>query len=123
MDEAAVTRIRPGDRAMFINDGADAAPLHLRVQEVDRDASRVLTRPELAAQAGGHLMAREKNGQLVPERAVYRVTLVMADGETLPEALNHKTVRGTVTVHARAEAPGLRYMRQASAVLVREFGF
>ncbi len=123
LDEAAVPRIRPGDRAMFINDGADAAPLKLRVQEVDRDASRVLTRPELAAQAGGHLMAREKNGQLVPERAVYRVTLVLAEGQTLPEALNRKTLRGTVTVHARAEAPGLRYMRQASAVLVREFGF
>ena len=108
---------------MFINDGADAAPLQLRVQEVDRDASRVPMRPELAAQAGGHMMAREKNSRLVPEHAVYRVTLVLADGETLPEALNHKTVRGTVTVHARAEAPGLRYMRQASAVLVREFGF
>jgi putative peptide zinc metalloprotease protein len=123
LDEAAVPRIRPGDRAMFINDGADAAPLQLRVQEVDRDASRVLTRPELAAQAGGHLMAREKNAQLVPERAVYRVTLVLAEGQTLPEALNRKTLRGTVTVHARAEAPGLRYVRQASAVLVREFGF
>jgi putative peptide zinc metalloprotease protein len=83
----------------------------------------VLARPELAAQAGGHLMAREKNGQLVPERAVYRVTLVLAEGQTLPEALNRKTLRGTVTVHARAEAPGLRYLRQASAVLVREFGF
>jgi putative peptide zinc metalloprotease protein len=123
LDEAAVPRIRPGDLAMFINDGADTAPLQLRVQEVDRDASRVLTRPELAAQAGGHLMAREKNGQLVPERAVYRVTLVLAEGQTLPEALNRKTLRGTVTVHARAEAPGLRYLRQASAVLVREFGF
>ena len=108
---------------MFINDGADAAPLQLRVQEVDRDASRVPTRPEPAAQAGGHLMAREKNGQLVPERAVYRVTLVLAEGQALPEAMNRQTLRGTVTVHARAEAPGLRYVRQASAVLVREFGF
>jgi putative peptide zinc metalloprotease protein len=123
MDEAAVTRIRPGDRAMFINDGADAAPLPLRVQAVDRDASRVLARPELAAQAGGHLMAREKNGQLVPERAVYRVTLELQQGTTLPAALSRQTVRGHIAIHARAEAPGLRYVRQASAVLVREFGF
>jgi putative peptide zinc metalloprotease protein len=123
LDEEAVQRIRPGDGAMFINDGADAAPLPLRVQAVDRDASRVLARPELAAQAGGHLMAREKNGQLVPERAVYRVTLELQQGETLPAALSRQTVRGHITIHARAEAPGLRYVRQASAVLVREFGF
>jgi putative peptide zinc metalloprotease protein len=123
LDEEAVQRIRPGDGAMFINDGADAASLPLRVQAVDRDASRVLARPELAAQAGGHLMAREKNGQLVPERAVYRVTLELQQGETLPAALSRQTVRGHITIHARAEAPGLRYVRQASAVLVREFGF
>ena len=123
LDEEAVQRIRPGDRAMFINDGADAAPLPLRVQAVDRDASRVLARPELAAQAGGHLMAREKNGQLVPERAVYRVTLELPQGETLPADLSRQTLRGHITIHARAEAPGLRYVRQASAVLVREFGF
>jgi putative peptide zinc metalloprotease protein len=123
LDEEAVQRIRPGDGAMFINDGADAAPLPLRVQAVDRDASRVLARPELTAQAGGHLMAREKNGQLVPERAVYRVTLELQQGETLPAALSRQTVRGQITIHARAEAPGLRYVRQASAVLVREFGF
>jgi putative peptide zinc metalloprotease protein len=123
LDEEAVQRIRPGDGAMFINDGADAAPLPLRVQAVDRDASRVLARPELAAQAGGHLMAREKNGQLVPERAVYRVTLELQQGTTLPAALSSQTVRGHITIHARAEAPGLRYVRQASAVLVREFGF
>jgi hypothetical protein len=31
--------------------------------------------------------------------------------------------RGSLTVHAQAEAPALRYARQAGAVLVREFGF
>lgn len=123
LDEDAVQRIRAGDQAMFINDGADAAPLRLHVQEVDRDASRVLARPELAAQAGGHLMVREKHGQLVPERAVYRVTLALVDGQGPPAEIHRQTLRGTVTVHARAEAPGWRYVRQASAVLVREFGF
>jgi CRP-like cAMP-binding protein len=73
--------------------------------------------------AGGHLMAREKNGQLVPERAVYRVSLAIQQGETLPADLSRQTLRGHITIHARAEAPGLRYVRQASAVLVREFGF
>ena len=123
LDEEAVQRVRAGDHAIFINDGADAAPLRLRVQSVDRDASRVLARPELAAQAGGHLLVREKNGLLVPERAIFRVTLVLDDAGARLPALHGRTLRGTVTVHARSEAPGWRYVRQASAVLVREFGF
>ena len=78
--------------------------------------------PELATAAGGHVMARDKQGQLVPEHAVYRVTLALAEGAT-PAVLAGQSWRGTVTTHTRAEAPGLRYARQAGAVLVRELGF
>jgi hypothetical protein len=41
----------------------------------------------------------------------------------LPPALDAHVWRGRVTIHARAEAPATRYLRQASAVLVRELGF
>jgi putative peptide zinc metalloprotease protein len=122
LEESDVQRIATGDRALFVTDGVSSAPLALKVLEVDRDATRVLPRPELATAAGGHVMAREKQGQLVPEHAVYRVTLALADGGT-PTALTRQSWRGTLTIHARAEAPGLRYARQAGAVLVRELGF
>ena len=122
LDEDDLARVREGDRAIFITDGVSGPTLTLTVQALDRDASRVLPRPELAAPAGGHVLAREKNGQIVPERAVYRVTL-RVNGEQAPEMLARHSWRGHITIHARAEAPGWRTLRQAGAVLVREFGF
>jgi putative peptide zinc metalloprotease protein len=94
---------------------------HLKVVAVDRDASRVLPRPELAAHLGGHVLTREKSGQLVPERAVYRVALSVDDPAAAEWAV--QSWRGHVTIHARWEAPGWRYVRQALAVVIRELGF
>ena len=39
------------------------------------------------------------------------------------EALAMQSWRGKLILHGRSEAPGLRYLRQAAAVWVREFGF
>ena len=122
LDESSMPRVKPGDQAVFITDGAATAALTLTVAEVDRDAARVLPRGELAAQAGGHILTREKSGQLLPERAIYRVTLSVDAGQA-PAALAQQSWRGTVTIHASSQAPGLRVMRQAAAVLVRELGF
>jgi putative peptide zinc metalloprotease protein len=122
LEEQDLARVRVGDRARFYQDGAGAPPLEMRVQAVDRDASRTLGRPELAAPSGGHVLVREQGGQLVPERAVFRVVLA-PEGAALPAALASHVWRGKVTIHAQAEAPAQRYLRQAGAVLVREFGF
>jgi putative peptide zinc metalloprotease protein len=122
LEEQDIARVDVGDRAVFLQDGLGAPPLELRVQAIDRDASRTLPRPELAAQGGGHVLVREQAGQLVPERAVFRVQLApAASGLPMPPAT--RVWRGSLTVHAQAEAPALRYARQAGAVLVREFGF
>ncbi|MFY7948461.1 MAG: HlyD family secretion protein, partial [Gemmatimonas sp.] len=122
LDEQDIARVSAGDRAVFFQDGLGAPPLALTVQAVDRDASHTLGRPELAAQNGGHVAVRAQAGQLIPERAVFRVQLAPAVAAA-PEALSGHVWRGRVTIHARAEAPALRYLRQASAVLVRELGF
>ena len=89
------------------------------------DASRTLPRPELAAHLGGHVLTREKAGQLVPERAVYRVLLDVApdDAETGLAALSAHSWRGRVTLHTRGEAPASYYARQALAALLGESGF
>lgn len=121
LDEDAVQRVAAGDSALFITDAAAGTALRLRVSAVDRDATRVLPRGELAAQAGGHILTREKGGQLVPERAVYRVTL-QAEPQDVA-GLAGQSWRGHLTIHARWEAPVWRYVRQAAAVLVREAGF
>jgi putative peptide zinc metalloprotease protein len=123
LDEDAVQRVRPGDSAFFISDGADNAVLNLRVVAVDSDASRVLPRPELAAHLGGHILTREKAGQLVPERAIYHVTLALDPStQNLADRAN-QSWRGKITLHVRWEAPAWPYVRQALAVLVRELGF
>lgn len=123
LDEEAVQRVSPGDSALFITDAAQGPALRLRVLSVDRDASRVLLRPELAAHLGGHVLTREKAGQLIPERAIYRVMLEMAPATRSLEALTDQSWRGQLTIQVRWEAPAQRYLRQAFAVLLREFGF
>jgi putative peptide zinc metalloprotease protein len=123
LDEADVPRVAVGDEALFISDGAAGPVLRLRVTAVDTDASRVLPRGELAVQAGGHVLTREKGGQWLPEGAIYRVTLSPEGGDGSLQAWTQQSWRGHLTIKGRAEAPGWRYLRQASAVLVREFGF
>ena len=121
LDEDVVQRVAAGDTALFVAEGPRHQVVHLKVVAVDRDASRVLPRPELAAHLGGHVLTREKAGQLVPERAIYRVALSVEDPAAAEWAV--QSWRGQVTLHARWEAPGWRYVRQALAVLIRELGF
>ena len=123
LDEDAVQRVAAGDAALFISEGGQNSVLHLRVVAVDRDSARVLPRAELAAQLGGHILTREKGGQLVPERAIYHVTLALDPSTQALAELAHQSWRGKLTLHARWEAPAWPYLRQALAVLVREVGF
>lgn len=123
LDEEAVQRVAAGDSALFITDAAQGPALRLTVLSVDRDATRVLLRPELAAHLGGHVLTREKAGQLIPERAIYRVMLEMEPPGLVPDTLADRSWRGQLTIHARWEAPAQRYLRQAFAVFLREFGF
>lgn len=120
LDEDAVQRVRVGDAAYFYKDSAHGPLLRLSVTAVDQDASRVLPKPELAAHWGGHVLSREKNSQLIPERAIYRVSLKVEDAQGLRF---DQTVRGHITVHAQWEAPAARYLRQALTVLMQESGF
>ncbi len=123
LDEDAVQRVKEGDSAFFLADGPAHHSLHLKVVAVDRDASRVLPRPELAAQLGGHVLTREKSGQLIPERAVYHVSLEPVSETRQDWDWSALSWRGQVTIHARWEAPAWHYVRQVAAVLIRELGF
>ena len=121
LDEDAVQQVSAGDTAVFVTDGGDVAPLQLTVATIDRDASRSLPRGELAAHSGGHVLTREKAGQSIPERAIYRVTLTLDPHN--PQPLLAQSTRGQLTIHARWSAPGWRYLRQSISVLMRELDF
>lgn len=123
LDEDAVQRVAPGDKALFVSDAADAGGLRLSVASVDRDVSRQLSRPELAAELGGHILSREKAGQRVPERAIYRVALKVEGGEAAAAGLADPIRRGRLSIAGQWEPPAWHYVRQALAVLIRELGF
>lgn len=120
LDEAAAQRVRPGDAALFTMDSSNGQLIKLKVKAVDEDASRVLHRPELSAQAGGHILTREKNNQLWAENAVYRITLVP---DSMPSEMQANTWRGNLTIHVQWEVPAWRYIKHSLAVLVREISF
>lgn len=120
LDEDDVQRIQVGQKAFFTADSGTGERLELSVSAIDRDAARFLPRHELASVLGGHVLTREKNGQLVPERAIYRVVLDVGD---MPQSLRNQALRGQLTVHAQWSSPTARYTRQVLTVLVREFGF
>lgn len=120
LDEEAVKRISVGDSAAFISDGGEGGRLKLVVRHIDADATRALPNGMLAAQAGGHVLVRQRREQLIPEQGLYRVSLAV---EATPDSLDDQSWRGTVVIRGRSEAPALRYLRSALAVLLREAGF
>jgi putative peptide zinc metalloprotease protein len=120
LDEDAVRRVRPGDAARFFTDGHAGPVLPLHIVSVDQDATRVLPQGMLAVEHGGSVLTRDKEGVLVPDRAVYRVVLAV-DGD--PGPLVGHDWRGKIVIHGSWEAPAARYVRAALAVLWREAGF
>lgn len=117
LDEESIKRIQLHDQGVFIADSGAGAVLDVEVTYIDADASRVLPNPMLAAQAGGHVLTRERDRQLVPEHAMYRVLLVVKQKES---AVPDQALRGRVVIRARWEAPAQRYLRNALAILLRE---
>ena len=120
LNEDEVARVQVGQLASFLPDSATGVSLALRVAAIDRDAARILPRQELASALGGHIVTREKNGQLMPERAVYRVAL---DVQEMPAEMQAMSWRGRLTIHSESASPGARYLRQILTVLVSESGF
>jgi putative peptide zinc metalloprotease protein len=120
LDEDDVGRVHLGNSAKFMTDSAAGHILNLTVTAIDRDAARVLPRRELASAVGGHVLTREKNGQLIPERAVYRVSM---DVDVMPSSMQQQSWRGSVIVESDTQIPISRYARQVLSVLMREMGF
>jgi putative peptide zinc metalloprotease protein len=119
LDEEEVKRVAVGDHARFMTDSGAGPSLALKVTAVDADATRVLPNAMLAAVYGGHIMAREKNQQVIPEHAVYHVMLAVQDA---PQELSTQEWRGHLSINGTWQVPGWRYLRNALAILIRESG-
>ena len=120
LDEDDIARVHVGQSASFYTENVSTPMLKLKLIAIDKDAAKILARRELASALGGHILTREKNGQLVPEKAIYRVTFEV---EELPVDYQHLAWRGQLVIHADWASPAGKYLRQVLVVLIREIGF
>ncbi len=120
LSESELARVAPGSRARFYPDGRFGAPLDLTVAAISHDASHVLPHRDLASALGGTVAVREVDGRLLPEQAVYRISL---RADTQPAALAGQTWRGKVVVDSAPESMADRVMRAALALWWREAGW
>lgn len=116
-----LARVAVGDTARFSDESGRMPVLHARVTRIDQDATRVMTEGMLASTQGGLIPVREQGQQLIPEQAVYRLTLALQDHTSLPNDL--PVLRGRLTIQGQAEAWMRQYWRSAVGLFRREAGF
>jgi putative peptide zinc metalloprotease protein len=120
LPEAEVNRIRVGDYGRFYSETPDVANLPVRIERIDRDATRTLLEGMLASSGGGDILVRHSAGQRVPETALYRVTLSLSN-DYAPQML--QILRGHVVLYVKPKAYLEEFARAAMALFVREAGF
>jgi len=118
VDEQALQRIQVGDAGVWIAQALQA-PLQLRVQAIERDATRVLKEKVLASHLGGQVLVRQQNDAFYPEQAVFRVTLVVVSGDDPAQ----QAWRGLVAIDGTPEPLARRLMQGVLSVFWREAGF
>ncbi len=114
--ENDLPRIRIGDTAWFLPDGATRRYKAV-VAKIAPIAIRTLSVPELASTNGGGIAVRQDHQTLTPERALYEVRLT---GEDLPAYASR--LRGTVTIEGTPESLINRIYTSIMVVLLRESG-
>lgn len=114
--EEDLSRIAPGMSASFIPDGTGPAR-QASVAAIDRMTAKNLTEPALAAPFGGTIPARFDKQSLVPDTAVYRVRLKLADDTGIAVMQ-----RGEVHIDGERRSLLGHLARTAAAVLIREWG-
>lgn len=117
LKEGDISRIKLGDSGRFFTETPGSDPLQLTVTNIDRDSSRVLSEPILASVNGGEIPVRPQKETLIPEQALYRVTLHV---DKLPEQGFDQVERGQVLISGEAESILGYYFTTALAVVIRE---
>jgi putative peptide zinc metalloprotease protein len=120
LDERYTHLVKEGLRARFYPDGGNRHPLDLKVTTIELDATRVLTHPMLTTIAGGDVQALQMEADLVPEKAVYRITF---EAQSTPDQIDTHVGRGRVIISAGSESILARGVRNGLSILWREFGF
>jgi len=120
LTETELDRISVGDAATFYPEADFPGPMELAVSRIDRDATRVLPDPILSSVYGGGVLVREQNSQLIPEIAVFRVTLSLGQNSL---AIKPGKIRGKVTLYGKPRSWVSNYLRAIVSLLRREASF
>jgi putative peptide zinc metalloprotease protein len=118
--ENELLRIDRDGIARFHMEDAPRQPIRQRVVSVDQTTVKELSDPELASTYDGPIAVRPDAGhRLVPDRAVFRVTLTALE----PSPISHRALRGYVVLEAEPVSIAALVWRSTLGVLVREGSF
>lgn len=114
VEEADINRVSVGTRAHFFNQIGQRS-LAGTVVSIESDAADMLPIPALAVPFGGNILVRQQEGQLIPERAIYQVTVRLEDQPTAQQVQY-----GQLSLRAKPRSLGGHYIRSALSVFIRE---
>ena len=120
VDEADLDRIAIGDAATFFAEADSRIEFSLRLVEIARASTRLLSDPALASTLGGPIAVRaQKQNELVPDRTIYRLRLAVTEGSAAPVT---RILRGEVILRSEAVSLVQRIWRTGLAIAIRESG-
>ena len=120
VDERELSRIPTDAAAIFYPDDPGQAEIAAHVVTLDDVNSRVLDVPYLAAVHGGDIeVTKNKQGELVATRGIYRVTLAPQPARPAPAMVQ----RGIVHIQGTPESLVMRAWNRTWGVVLRESGF
>ncbi|WP_145707005.1 HlyD family efflux transporter periplasmic adaptor subunit [Azospirillum baldaniorum] len=120
LSEADLNRITVGGEALFYPEHSGLDSLRLRVEAIDRDATRMLLDGILGSTSGGKILVRDTSSGPVPETAIYRVTLSLADTERRDAST---LLRGSLVLFGEPKSLMGDFFRSAAALFIRETSF
>lgn len=122
VNEEGIARIDVGSEAVFYPSIPEIAPIKAEVTRLEPVSVARLETPYLASTFGGELPVREnRDRQLVPEEAVYRVWLKTGKLDNM--LLEGRLLRGRLLLKGKKASLIDRLYRSVVAVFIREAGF
>lgn len=118
VDEIDLDRIAIGDKAVFYSETDSTYEIQLKVAEIARASTRLLSDLALASTYGGPIDVRaRKQNELVPDRTIYRVRLFAENGAQID-----RVVRGRAVLSGKSVSLLGRVWRKLQSLFIRESG-
>ncbi|MEE4659560.1 MAG: HlyD family efflux transporter periplasmic adaptor subunit [Halieaceae bacterium] len=115
--ESELRAIPAGATGLFYPEGGTRPPQRVELVQVDDFAVDALAHPYVASTYGGGLDVRDgKDGELIPQRATYRIELAA------PTPVKDRVLRGQLVLDAEGRSLALVFWRQILGIWRRESG-